>query len=90
MYVYVTGGDHGYDNTFMDMHPIFIAHGPAFRKGIVAKPFSSLDIYPLICHILDIEPAQHDGNLTNAAHILANGKGSPVSSHLHQLACMYK
>jgi len=53
------------------MHPIFIAHGPAFKKGYRAEPFESVDLYPLLCHMLDIEPRPNNGTFEAIKHILA-------------------
>ena len=52
--MYISGGTHGYDNSLMKMHPFFIAKGPVFKKDYVSEPFSNVNIYPLICHILKV------------------------------------
>lgn len=65
------GGAHGYDNKFTDMHTIFFAEGPAFRKGYTTSTISSVEIYGIITHILDLEPAPTDGNLENVRDIFA-------------------
>ena len=53
------------------MHPFFVAHGPAFKKNYVAKPFNIVDILPLMCHILDIDaPVNIDGSLERVEHVL--------------------
>lgn len=57
------GGAHGYDYLNTDMHAIFYAMGPAFKKGYLTDKFYNIDIYPLICEILELEPAMVDGNL---------------------------
>ena len=41
-------GDHGYDNNFKDMHGIFYAMGPAFRKDYVQPTFENVNIYNII------------------------------------------
>ena len=53
-YFNILEGDHGYNNSLMDMHPFFIAHGPVFREGYVSEPFSSANVYELICHIMGV------------------------------------
>ena len=63
-------GVHGYNNSIPDMHPIFIAMGPAFKKGVKVKQFNNVDIYPLMCHVLEIEPSKHDGSLDNIKDVL--------------------
>ncbi len=65
------GGTHGYDNQLKSMHALFIAKGPSFEKGLVTTPFENINIYPLICHILKIQPSKNiDGKLENIHHIL--------------------
>ena len=59
----VIRGEHGYSNSIKDMYPFFIARGPAFKEKMISEPFEITDIYPLICHILGIEPAEHNGSL---------------------------
>lgn len=53
------------------MHPIFIAHGPAFRKNITVPSFNNVDVYPLMCHILGIQPRPNDGSFENVKQLLA-------------------
>lgn len=57
------GGSHGYDNQLSSMHGIFVASGPAFKKGLIVEPFENIHIYNLIAKILDLKPASNDGNL---------------------------
>ena len=55
-------GNHGYSNKYADMHPFFLAHGPLFKEKYVSEPFENVNIYiyPLMCHILGIEPAPNN------------------------------
>lgn len=55
-------GDHGYDWKYRDMHSIFYAEGPAFRRGFVTDTLFNVDIYNIITSILNIDPAQNDGD----------------------------
>jgi len=65
------GGTHGYDNQLRSMRALFIAGGPAFKPGTVTPPFENVNIYPLISHILNIDPhPDTDGDLENIIHIL--------------------
>ena len=65
------GGTHGYDNTLKSMQALFIARGPAFLPNIKVPPFENINIYPLICEILNITPHPNiDGKLKNIKHIL--------------------
>jgi predicted AlkP superfamily pyrophosphatase or phosphodiesterase len=55
-------GDHGYDWRFSDMHSIFYAEGPAFRKGFVTDTLFNVDIYNIVTGILGLTPAPNDGD----------------------------
>ncbi|KAJ3600984.1 hypothetical protein NHX12_031957 [Muraenolepis orangiensis] len=65
-------GEHGFDNQHMDMKPFFRAAGPAFRKNLEVGPFETVNIYPLMCHILGIRPEVNDGHLNATKHMLAS------------------
>lgn len=54
------------------MHPIFIAHGPAFKKNFTTPTFNNVDIYPLMCFILEIIPAVNNGSLANVKQMIVN------------------
>jgi len=60
---YYQGGNHGYDHMSEDMRALFVAHGPAFRRGTVVPPFPNVDVYELIMHVLGLPPAPGDGRL---------------------------
>jgi alkaline phosphatase D len=62
----VRGGAHGYDNSNSDMFSIFYAAGPSFKKNYKFRELNNVDIYNLVCRILDISPAKNDGD---PAHI---------------------
>ena len=64
-------GNHGFDNKEKDMHAIFYATGPAFKKGYVQKRFNNIDVYPLIAHILSLPILPVDGNLEEIKNMLA-------------------
>lgn len=55
-------GEHGYDNADPLMRALFVAHGPAFRAGLVVPEFPNVDVYPLMTHLLGIRPAANDGD----------------------------
>ncbi|XP_053396053.1 ectonucleotide pyrophosphatase/phosphodiesterase family member 5-like [Mercenaria mercenaria] len=64
-------GVHGYNpNIVPNVRPFFLAVGPAFKKGHVSEQFNSVDIYPLMCHILGIEPAPNNGSFENVKGLL--------------------
>ncbi|XP_061838636.1 ectonucleotide pyrophosphatase/phosphodiesterase family member 7 [Nerophis lumbriciformis] len=73
--VYVNKGDHGYHNGEMDMKMIFRAFGPDFKKNFLSEPFDSIHIYPLMCQLLNIQPAPHNGSLQATQDMLLSGGG---------------
>jgi alkaline phosphatase D len=64
------GGAHGYDNENSDMYAIFYAAGPSFKKNYKFKELNNIDIYNLICKILNINPAKNDGDPSHIKGIL--------------------
>jgi len=56
------GGSHGWDANAPDMWGIFIARGPAFRRGYQGTPFRNIHVYELLCRLLGIEPAPNAGS----------------------------
>lgn len=63
-------GEHGFDNQDMDMKPFFRAVGPAFHRHLEVDPFETVNIYPMMCHILNIVPDSNDGQVSNIRHLL--------------------
>ncbi|XP_070539880.1 bis(5'-adenosyl)-triphosphatase enpp4-like [Ptychodera flava] len=63
-------GMHGYDNTLMSMRSFFVARGPGFKVNAEARPFTIVDIYPMMCHLMGLQPAPNNGSLANTADIL--------------------
>ncbi|KAG5276811.1 hypothetical protein AALO_G00110000 [Alosa alosa] len=66
-------GNHGYNNTLPSMHPVFVARGPAFRSNYVKDTMHSVDLYPLMCHILGVPPMPNNGSLANVQDLLKEG-----------------
>lgn len=66
------GGTHGYDNRLKSMHATFIASGPDFKDGLTVKPFQNIHLYELMCHILDLVPADNDGSLDSVRAMLVS------------------
>jgi predicted AlkP superfamily pyrophosphatase or phosphodiesterase len=70
---YSEKGAHGYDNLLTTMRATFIAHGPAFKKGVVVKPFQSIHVYNLMAHLLNLKPAPNDGSIDSVRVMLQKG-----------------
>ena len=52
------------------MRAIFIAHGEAFQEKYVSQPFQNIEIYNLMCKILNLTPAENDGDFEKIKHVL--------------------
>lgn len=65
-------GAHGYDNKYQSMQATFIAHGEAFKKGVLFEPFENIHLYNLMCRILGLDPAKNDGNFEVVKEMLRN------------------
>lgn len=70
-YLFSSVGNHGNDNTLPSMHPVFIARGPAFRQNYAKTLMRSVDLYPLMCHILSIPALPNNGSLANVQDLLS-------------------
>jgi len=68
---HISSGEHGYDNDDPKMRALFVAEGPAFRRGAVVPEFDNVDVYPLLVKILGIRPAANDGDLNAMSAMLA-------------------
>ena len=72
-------GAHGYDPEHPSMHSMLIARGPSFKQHPGSHsnperafaPVSNLDLYPLMCHLLQIECLKgHHGSEALSQHVL--------------------
>ncbi|MDQ3039000.1 MAG: alkaline phosphatase family protein, partial [Pseudomonadota bacterium] len=57
-----TRGSHGYDPALPSMRALFLARGPAFRRGVRLEPFDNVDVYPLLTRLIGIPAAPNDGS----------------------------
>ena len=64
------GGAHGFDPTALEMQAVFVAHGPAFRRGVSIAAFDNVDVYPLMAKVLGVRPQPSDGHLSEVAGAL--------------------
>uniref|UniRef100_A0A1I8IEI8 Ectonucleotide pyrophosphatase/phosphodiesterase family member 6 n=1 Tax=Macrostomum lignano TaxID=282301 RepID=A0A1I8IEI8_9PLAT len=63
----VSAGHHGFDNSYSDMRVPMFAVGPSFRQGVELNgtndgSFRQVDIYGLMCHLLQIRPQPNNGS----------------------------
>uniref|UniRef100_A0AAY4DB30 Ectonucleotide pyrophosphatase/phosphodiesterase family member 3 n=1 Tax=Denticeps clupeoides TaxID=299321 RepID=A0AAY4DB30_9TELE len=67
---FCSGGDHGYDNDIYSMQSVFLGYGPKFHFRTQVDPFSNVELYNLMCDILEISPAQNNGTHGSLNHLL--------------------
>jgi predicted AlkP superfamily pyrophosphatase or phosphodiesterase len=80
------GGTHGYDPTVTAMHALFVAAGPAFRRGVTVPPFENIHIYNALATALHVRPAPNDGDPAIAQRLLAIPVARPASAATHPTA----
>lgn len=79
-------GDHGYDNALLSMKPIFYAMGPNIRRNYQVPVFRNVDIYPLICELLQIRPAANNGSLLRVQNFVVSSDSINSSTELTTLS----
>ncbi|XP_076455803.1 glycerophosphocholine cholinephosphodiesterase ENPP6-like [Babylonia areolata] len=86
-------GWHGYDNNNRDMMGLFLGMGPAFQRNATSPPIKIVDLYQIMCSVLDIRPSPHSGSWARVLPIVTFDVTSlPASSAvtsfclLHSLA----
>jgi predicted AlkP superfamily pyrophosphatase or phosphodiesterase len=55
-------GAHGYRPDAPEMAAVFIAHGPAFKAGVILPAFDSVDVQPLMAQLLGLSIPPVDGS----------------------------
>ena len=63
-------GGHGYDPECPDMHVIFYACGPDFKRNYLHPMIHITDIYPLLARLLGIKPIPCDGDFERVKSML--------------------
>lgn len=63
-------GSHGWDPALPNMGALFLAHGPAFKRGHSFPDVENIHVYSLLCAVLGIQPAPNEGDDRLAREIL--------------------
>jgi predicted AlkP superfamily pyrophosphatase or phosphodiesterase len=50
----ISPGAHGFDPGMKEMHAVFYAWGPQFKKSITIPSFENVNIYPMVCELLGL------------------------------------
>jgi len=64
-------GAHGFDPYGPEMAAVFVANGPAIRRGVVLPAFDNVSVYPLLARLVGVRPAPNDGDLRDVEAALA-------------------
>jgi predicted AlkP superfamily pyrophosphatase or phosphodiesterase len=64
-------GSHGFDPAAPQMAALFIAEGPAFRRGKAMSAFDNVDIQPLMAQLLHIKAPKADGSARTFKGVLS-------------------
>ncbi|XP_056876170.1 ectonucleotide pyrophosphatase/phosphodiesterase family member 3 [Takifugu flavidus] len=75
---FCSGGNHGYDNDAESMHAMFLSYGPTFVSKTVVEPFSNIELYNLMCDVLQISPADNNGTHGSMNHLLKQPYFTPT------------
>ncbi|TMS18049.1 Ectonucleotide pyrophosphatase/phosphodiesterase family member 3 [Larimichthys crocea] len=67
---FCSGGAHGYDNDAESMHAMFLSYGPKFQSKTEIEPFSNVELYNLMCDVLQIAPTDNNGTHGSMNHML--------------------
>jgi len=78
-FFFSTGGMHGWNSSSDMMKTIFLASGPAFKKGYVKKGFENIHVYELMCAVLGLTPAANNGSFSAVADLLLSSSGKAGS-----------
>ncbi|XP_057316349.1 bis(5'-adenosyl)-triphosphatase enpp4-like [Hydractinia symbiolongicarpus] len=80
------GGSHGYDVSYEGMGTLFAAHGPAFKHGLLLDAFESVNVVPLVAHLLGIKARPNNGTLKPFQEALSNDFSVQAASILSAIS----
>nr|XP_057903277.1 venom phosphodiesterase 1-like [Doryrhamphus excisus] len=75
---FCSGGAHGYDNDVESMHAMFVSYGPKFLSRVQVEPFANIELYNLMCDLLQISPSDNNGTHGSMNHVLREPFYSPL------------
>ncbi|KAL1139516.1 hypothetical protein AAG570_006499 [Ranatra chinensis] len=70
-------GVHGYDPSYINMHPFFVADGPIFKNNYTVKgKMENIDMYLLFMHVLNLEMpfVKPNGTFNRVSEIFVSDK----------------
>lgn len=70
--VFVSG--HWIDSSWVPLRGVFFGVGPTFKRNFSLPHASIIDLYPLMCHILNLDPRPSNGTFKNLSKFLLSEK----------------
>ncbi|KAG7154958.1 Ectonucleotide pyrophosphatase/phosphodiesterase family member 2-like [Homarus americanus] len=67
---YCKNGEHGFNNLEPSMQAAFIGFGPDFKVNYSSHSFRNVELYNLMCKLVDITPAENNGTQGSLNHLL--------------------
>jgi len=68
--------DHGYDKNVTNVQANFVAKGALFKRNYSSEnSFENVDVYPLICYIMNIKCLKNNGTLATVEEFLVERNG---------------
>uniref|UniRef100_A0A8C5L660 Ectonucleotide pyrophosphatase/phosphodiesterase family member 1 n=1 Tax=Jaculus jaculus TaxID=51337 RepID=A0A8C5L660_JACJA len=67
---YCGSGFHGSDNLFSNMQALFIGYGPGFKHGLEVDTFENIEVYNLMCDLLNLTSTPNNGTHGSLNHLL--------------------
>ena len=66
-----------FDPRATSMKALFLAHSPLLTNGTL-NAFDNIHVYPLLCHLLNIQPNPNNGSLSTWGPFLKGASGAAV------------
>ncbi|KAK7825598.1 hypothetical protein U0070_016238 [Myodes glareolus] len=71
-------GDHGFDNKVNSMQTVFVGYGPTFKYRTKVPPFENIELYNVMCDLLELKPAPNNGTHGSLNHLLRTNTFRPT------------
>uniref|UniRef100_A0AAY4C4A5 SMB domain-containing protein n=1 Tax=Denticeps clupeoides TaxID=299321 RepID=A0AAY4C4A5_9TELE len=63
---------------FVHLQTVFMAYGPSLKHKSQVAPFENIEVYNLMCDLLNIDPAPNNGTHGSLNHLLKSPSHQPV------------
>lgn len=62
-------GNHGWNSLNSEMQAVFLAQGPSFKRNVQVPPFYNIELYNLMCAMIDVTPEPNNGTWVQYKYI---------------------